>query len=105
MSAVIPARGVLCSFPGPRSCRPADVHRAITRMAHEIAERNRGLDKVVLVGLQTGGVAIAEQLAATLAEVGGSRPSRWAPWTWPSTGTTSGCARCCPRRPPTSAST
>ena len=37
----------------------ADVHRAITRMAHEIVERNRGLQHVVLIGLQTGGVAIA----------------------------------------------
>jgi pyrimidine operon attenuation protein / uracil phosphoribosyltransferase len=50
----------------------SDVHRAITRMAHEIAERNRGLEKVVLVGLQTGGVAIAEQLSAALAEVEGA---------------------------------
>ena len=41
----------------------ADVHRAITRMAHEIAERNRGLQHVVLIGLQTGGVGIAERLA------------------------------------------
>ncbi len=46
-----------------------DVRRAITRMAHEIAERNRGLEAVVLVGLQTGGVAIAQRLADTLAEV------------------------------------
>src|ERR1700722_10908516 len=50
----------------------ADVHRAITRMAHEIAERNRGLHDVVLVGLQTGGVALAERLAETLAEVEGA---------------------------------
>jgi pyrimidine operon attenuation protein / uracil phosphoribosyltransferase len=50
----------------------SDVHRAITRMAHEIAERNRGLQHVVLIGLQTGGVAIAERLAETLAEVEGA---------------------------------
>jgi pyrimidine operon attenuation protein/uracil phosphoribosyltransferase len=49
-----------------------DVRRAITRMAHEIAERNRGLQDVVLIGLQTGGVAIADRLAATLAEVEGA---------------------------------
>ena len=47
----------------------ADVHRANTRMAHEIAERNRGLQHVVLIGLQTGGVAIAYRLAQTLSEV------------------------------------
>ena len=34
-----------------------DLRRAITRIAHEIVERNHGLDDVVLVGLQTGGVA------------------------------------------------
>ncbi|HUD16595.1 MAG TPA: bifunctional pyr operon transcriptional regulator/uracil phosphoribosyltransferase, partial [Acidimicrobiales bacterium] len=50
----------------------ADVHRAITRMAHEIAERNRGLQHVVLIGLQTGGVAIATRLADTLSEVEGA---------------------------------
>ena len=35
---------------------PDDVRRAVTRMAHEIIERNRGLDDVVIVGLQRGGV-------------------------------------------------
>ena len=46
-----------------------DVRRALTRMAHEIVERNGGLDDVVLVGLQTGGVALAHRLAETLAEI------------------------------------
>jgi pyrimidine operon attenuation protein / uracil phosphoribosyltransferase len=50
----------------------ADVHRAITRMAHEIAERNRGLEHVVLIGLQTGGVGIAQRLAETLSELEGA---------------------------------
>jgi pyrimidine operon attenuation protein/uracil phosphoribosyltransferase len=49
-----------------------DVRRAVTRMAHEIAERNRGLRDVVLIGLQTGGVGIARRLAETLAEVEGA---------------------------------
>ena len=40
-----------------------DVRRAITRIAHEIVERNHGLDGVVLVGLQRGGVWLAEALA------------------------------------------
>jgi len=43
-----------------------DVQRAIWRMAHEIIERNHGLDNVVLIGLQTGGVAIAHWLADAL---------------------------------------
>jgi pyrimidine operon attenuation protein/uracil phosphoribosyltransferase len=41
-------------------------------MAYEIAERNGGLEDVVLVGLQTGGVPIAEQMVAVLEEIEGS---------------------------------
>ena len=43
-----------------------DVRRAIIRIAHEIAERNHGLDGVVLVGLQRGGTWVAEALAAEI---------------------------------------
>jgi pyrimidine operon attenuation protein/uracil phosphoribosyltransferase len=43
-----------------------DMHRALTRMAHEIVERNSGLDDVVLVGLQTGGVPLARRVAGVL---------------------------------------
>jgi pyrimidine operon attenuation protein/uracil phosphoribosyltransferase len=43
-----------------------DLQRAVWRMSHEIVERNHGLDGVVLVGLQTGGVPLARQLAAAL---------------------------------------
>jgi len=52
--AVAPAKQVL---------NADDVRRAITRIAHEVIERNRGLDGVVLVGLQRGGVWIARALA------------------------------------------
>ena len=48
-----------------------DIHRALRRMSHEILERNHGLDDVVLVGLQTGGVHLAHALAATLEEIEG----------------------------------
>ncbi len=48
---------------------PDDVRRAVTRMAHEIIERNQGLDRVVLVGLQRGGVWLAEQLGAEIARI------------------------------------
>ncbi len=51
-----------------------DLNRALTRMAHEIVERNHGIDDVVLIGLQTGGVAIAERLAELLIEIEGSAP-------------------------------
>jgi pyrimidine operon attenuation protein/uracil phosphoribosyltransferase len=45
-----------------------DVHRALVRMAHEVAERNGGLQDVVLVGLQTGGVWLAQRIAEVLAD-------------------------------------
>ncbi len=51
-----------------------DVRRAIWRMAHEIVERNHGLDGVVLVGLQTGGVLLAEAFAEALGEIDGTEP-------------------------------
>jgi pyrimidine operon attenuation protein/uracil phosphoribosyltransferase len=49
-----------------------DVHRALTRMCHEVAERNGGLDDVVLIGLQTGGVPLAARMADILMELGGT---------------------------------
>ena len=45
------------------------VRRAVTRIAHEIIERNAGLDDVALVGLQTGGVPLARALADTLESI------------------------------------
>jgi pyrimidine operon attenuation protein/uracil phosphoribosyltransferase len=53
---------------------PDDVGRAITRMAHEIIERNRGLDGVQLVGIQTGGVWLAEALGGEIARIDRSVP-------------------------------
>ena len=82
-----------------------DVRRAIWRMAHEIIERNHGLDNVVLVGLQTGGVGMAEAFAEALARDRRHEPARSARSTSPSTATTSASGRCSPRRSPTSRST
>jgi len=45
--------------------------RALTRIAHEILERNRGLDEIALVGIRTRGVPIARRLARTLREING----------------------------------
>jgi pyrimidine operon attenuation protein / uracil phosphoribosyltransferase len=47
----------------------SDVQRAITRMAHEVAERNGGQRDLVLIGLQTGGVPLAHRMAEVLAEI------------------------------------
>ena len=49
-----------------------DLRRAVTRIAHEIVERNHGLDGVALVGLQTGGVPLARRLAEALSEIDGT---------------------------------
>ena len=45
--------------------------RAITRIAHEILERNRGLDEIALVGIRTRGVPLARRLARALHEING----------------------------------
>ena len=46
-----------------------DVSRAISRIAHEIVERNQGAHNVVLVGLQRGGTWIADLLAERIAQI------------------------------------
>jgi pyrimidine operon attenuation protein / uracil phosphoribosyltransferase len=45
--------------------------RSLTRIAHEIIERNRGVGDLALVGVRTRGVPIARRLAATLREITG----------------------------------
>lgn len=43
-----------------------DIERALTRIAHEIVERNQGAEHIVLVGMQTRGVPLAKRLSATI---------------------------------------
>ena len=45
--------------------------RALTRMSHEILERNRGLDEIALVGIRRRGVPLARRIAKTLKEING----------------------------------
>lgn len=52
-----------------RVLEPDDVRRAVTRMAHEIIERNRGLTGVVLIGIQRGGVWLADSLAVEIGRI------------------------------------
>ena len=47
------------------------VSRSITRIAHEILERNRGVEDIALVGIRARGVPIAERLARELAGLTG----------------------------------
>jgi pyrimidine operon attenuation protein/uracil phosphoribosyltransferase len=50
-----------------------EIRRALTRIAHEILERNRGADALVLVGVRTRGVPLAERLAAHIERLEGVR--------------------------------
>ena len=47
------------------------IRRALTRIAHEILERNGGVEGVVLIGLHTRGLPLAERLAASIKEFEG----------------------------------
>jgi pyrimidine operon attenuation protein/uracil phosphoribosyltransferase len=48
------------------------VQRALSRMAHEIIERHKGVEGLVLVGIRTNGVYLARRLAAKVAEIEGA---------------------------------
>jgi pyrimidine operon attenuation protein/uracil phosphoribosyltransferase len=45
------------------------IARTLTRIAHEIVERNKGVEHLALVGVRTRGVHIARRLALTLKEI------------------------------------
>ncbi|MBD7950796.1 bifunctional pyr operon transcriptional regulator/uracil phosphoribosyltransferase PyrR [Oerskovia rustica] len=47
----------------------AEIARALTRIAHEVVERNKGAHDVVLLGIPTRGVPLAERLAERLATI------------------------------------
>lgn len=51
----------------------AGVKRALTRISHEILERNKGLTNVVLIGIRSGGVFLATEIGATLAVIEGEK--------------------------------
>lgn len=51
----------------------AEIRRALTRIAHEILEHNKGAEGLVLLGIPTRGVTLAERLAERLAEIEGTR--------------------------------
>jgi pyrimidine operon attenuation protein/uracil phosphoribosyltransferase len=46
-----------------------DMDRALTRMSHEIIEKNKGTDRLCLVGIQRGGVHLAKRLASKIKEI------------------------------------
>lgn len=69
-SAVAFGRGKLHRFvPRTKVLDEGELSRAIKRMAHEVIERNHGLENVVIIGLERGGVPIAQALAAALSAI------------------------------------
>ena len=48
-----------------------DIARAVKRMAHEIIERSRGIDDLVILGIPTRGVFLARRIAAAIADIEG----------------------------------
>lgn len=47
------------------------IGRTLTRIAHEIVERNRGVDDLALVGVRTRGVPLARRIARSLRDITG----------------------------------
>jgi len=59
---------------GPNPTRLLDdseIKRAVTRIAHEILERNKGADRVALVGIAARGDDLAQRLAGEIARIEG----------------------------------
>lgn len=50
------------------------IRRALTRISHEIVEKNKGIDELMLVGIRTRGVPIAERVADEIEKIEGKRP-------------------------------
>lgn len=49
------------------------IDRALTRVAHEIIERNKGISDCVLVGIKTRGIYIAQRLAEKIEQIEGEK--------------------------------
>jgi len=58
-------------MPAARLMDEAEVRRAVTRIAHEIIERNKGAEAVVLVGIAARGDDLARRLAAEIGQIEG----------------------------------
>ena len=49
------------------------IGRAITRISHEIIERNKGIEDIVLVGIKTRGVPIANRIGKKIEQIEGTK--------------------------------
>ncbi len=46
-----------------------EMSRALTRISHEILERNKGVQELALVGIRTGGVFLAQRMAGRIQQI------------------------------------
>jgi pyrimidine operon attenuation protein/uracil phosphoribosyltransferase len=53
-----------------------DIDRILARMAHEILEKHRGTENLVLIGIRTGGVYLADRLAGNIMSIDGTEIPR-----------------------------
>ena len=51
------------------------IRRALTRISHEIVERNKGTESIVLVGIRSRGIPLAERIAAAIEKIEGTKPA------------------------------
>jgi pyrimidine operon attenuation protein/uracil phosphoribosyltransferase len=58
--------------PGRTVLDASDISRALSRISHEILERNKGADGLVLLGIPSRGVPLAERIAERIAAVEGA---------------------------------
>src|SRR2546425_4094864 len=68
------ARGSVVQFPVPEKTiilSTSAIHRILTRIAHEIAERNDDSQSVVIVGVQRGGIFLGQRLGEILKNIWG----------------------------------
>jgi pyrimidine operon attenuation protein/uracil phosphoribosyltransferase len=59
-------KGFFCEIMSKELLNKQDIERILSRIAHEIIEKNKGPEKLGLVGIQRGGVHLAHRLAARI---------------------------------------
>jgi len=74
-------RGVFCDPNSPKEgiCMgkiildEQAIQRTLTRLSHEVIERNKGVDTIILVGIKTRGIYLAQRMANNIYNIEGKR--------------------------------
>ncbi|MBW2601975.1 MAG: bifunctional pyr operon transcriptional regulator/uracil phosphoribosyltransferase, partial [Deltaproteobacteria bacterium] len=53
-----------------------DIDRILTRITHELLEKHRGSENLLLIGIWTGGVFLADRIAARILSIDGTKIPR-----------------------------